>query len=107
MALFGVQGWRWARDVRELVVALDADAARQQQWRTLARQASAAGEARGGVTGGGVGGYKAVIEAWAAGVLTVGARQVSPREVVVSFVDLCWRYGAAQGLRGGLGPTCR
>jgi len=39
VALGGVQGWRgaWARDVRELVFALDADAAGQQQWRALAR----------------------------------------------------------------------
>ena len=34
-AIFGVQGWRWewAREVHELVFALDADAAGQQQWR--------------------------------------------------------------------------
>ena len=33
VAIFGVQGWRWAwsRDVRELVFALDAAAAGQQQ----------------------------------------------------------------------------
>lgn len=48
VAIFGVQGWRgaWAREVRELVLALDAAAAGQQQWRALARQA--AREARGG-----------------------------------------------------------
>ena len=28
VAIFGVQGWRWAWAVRELVFALDADAAR-------------------------------------------------------------------------------
>ena len=41
IALFGVQGWRWdwVRHVRDLVFALDADAAGQQQWRTLTRQA--------------------------------------------------------------------
>lgn len=42
VAIFGVQGWRWdwVRDVRELVFALDADAAGQQQGRVLARQAA-------------------------------------------------------------------
>ncbi len=41
VAIFGVQGWRWdwARGVQELVFALDADAAEQQQWPQLARQA--------------------------------------------------------------------
>jgi len=46
VAIFGVQGWRWAREVRELVLARDADAAGQQQWRQLTRQA--ARQARGG-----------------------------------------------------------
>jgi len=47
MAIFGVQGWRWAwaRDVRELVLALDAAAAGQQQWRALARQEALRGGA--------------------------------------------------------------
>ena len=42
VAIFGVQGWRWAwaRDVRELVLALDADAAGQQQGRQFAREAA-------------------------------------------------------------------
>jgi len=41
-----VQGWRWAwaREVRELVLALDAAAAGQQQWRALARQAARRGK---------------------------------------------------------------
>jgi hypothetical protein len=45
-AIFGVQGWRWdwAREVRDLVFALDADAAGQQQWRQLARQAALRGK---------------------------------------------------------------
>ncbi len=45
VTIFGVQGWRWAwaRDVRELAFALDADAAGQQQWRPLARQAALRG----------------------------------------------------------------
>jgi hypothetical protein len=46
VAIFGVQGWRWewAREVRALVFALDADAAGQQQWRRLARQAALRGK---------------------------------------------------------------
>ena len=46
VAIFGVQGWRWewAREVRELVFALDADPAGQQQWRQLARQAALRGK---------------------------------------------------------------
>jgi DNA primase len=46
VAIFGVQGWRWAwvREVRELVLALDADAAGQQQWRQLAREAALRGK---------------------------------------------------------------
>src|SRR5262249_9269619 len=46
VAIFGVQGWRWdwAREVRELVIALDADSAGQQQWHQLARQAALRGK---------------------------------------------------------------
>ena len=46
VAIFGVQGWRWdwVREVRALVFALDADAAGQQQWQALARQAALRGK---------------------------------------------------------------
>ena len=46
VAIFGVQGWRWdwVRDIRELVFALDADTAGQQQWQALARQAALRGK---------------------------------------------------------------
>jgi hypothetical protein len=46
VAIFGVQGWRWdwIREVCELIFALDADTAGQQQWRTLARQAALRGQ---------------------------------------------------------------
>jgi hypothetical protein len=36
--------WAWAGEVRELVFALDADTAGQQQWRQLARQAARRGK---------------------------------------------------------------
>jgi hypothetical protein len=75
VAIFGVQGWRWAwaRDVRELVFALDADAAGQQQWRTLARQTALRGKRVAVLPPAAYGGHKDVNEAWLAGVLAVSA----------------------------------
>ncbi|HLQ33290.1 MAG TPA: toprim domain-containing protein, partial [Chloroflexota bacterium] len=71
VAIFGVQGWRWdwAREVRELVFALDVDTAGQQQWRQLARQAALRGKQVAVLPPEAYGGYKDVNEAWAAGVL--------------------------------------
>jgi len=73
VAIFGVQGWRWdwVREVRELVFALDADAAGQQQWRQLARQAALRGKQVAGLPAAAYGGHKDVSEAWVAGVLMV------------------------------------
>jgi hypothetical protein len=73
VAIFGVQGWRWdwVREVRELVFALDADAAGQQQWRQLARQAALRGKQVAAVPPEAYGGHKDVSVAWAAGVLGV------------------------------------
>ena len=70
-AIFGVQGWcwDWVRDIRELVFALDADTAGQQQWRALAREASLRGKRVAVVPKAAYGGCKDVSEAWAAGVL--------------------------------------
>jgi DNA primase len=75
VAIFGVQGWRWdwAREVRELVFALDADVAGQQQWRQLARQAALRGKRVAVLPAAAYGGCKDVSEAWATGVLAVGA----------------------------------
>src|SRR5437773_1705847 len=64
--------WDWVREVRELVFALDADAAGQQQWRQLARQAALRGKRVAVLPAAAYGGYKDVNEAWAAGVLAVG-----------------------------------
>ena len=74
VAIFGVQGWRWdwVREVRELVIALDADAAGQQQWRQLARQAALRGKRVAVLPVAAYGGCKDVSEAWATGVLAVG-----------------------------------
>jgi DNA primase len=73
VAIFGVQGWRWdwAREVRELVVALDADSAGQQQWRQLARQAALRGKQVAVLPATAYGGHKDVNEAWVAGTLAV------------------------------------
>ena len=75
VAIFGVQGWRWewAREVRELVFALDADAAGQQQWRQLARQAVLRGKRVAVLPTAAYGGCKDVSDAWATGVLAAGA----------------------------------
>ena len=71
MAIYGVQGWRWdwVRDIRELVFALDADPAGQQQWQALARQAALRGKQVVAMPAAAYGGRKDVSEAWAAGVL--------------------------------------
>jgi DNA primase len=76
IAIFGVHGWRWnwAREVHELVFALDADAAGQQQWRILARQAALRGKQVAVLDPAAYGGCKDVSEAWAVGVLAVGVR---------------------------------
>jgi hypothetical protein len=78
VAIFGVQGWRWdwAREVRELVFALDT-AAGQQQWRQLARQAALRGKQVAVLPAAAYGGHKDVNEAWGAGSLAVGAWSTS------------------------------
>jgi hypothetical protein len=75
VAIFGVQGWRraWARAVRALVFALDADAAGEQAWRALARQAALRGKRVGVLEAAAYGGAKDASAAWGAGVLNIGA----------------------------------
>jgi DNA primase len=75
VAIFGVHGWRWdwVHEVRELVFALDADTAGQQQWRQLARQAALRGKRVAVLPPEAYGGHKDVNEAWVAGTLAVGA----------------------------------
>jgi len=82
VAIFGVQGWRWdwVREVRELVFALDADAAGQQQWRALARQAALRGKQVAVLEPAAYGGQKDVSAAWTAGVLRVDARSGAARQ---------------------------
>ncbi len=73
VAIFGVHGWRWAwaREVHELVFALDADVAGQQRWRELARQAVLRGKRVAVLPPAAYGGHTDVNEAWVAGVLTL------------------------------------
>jgi hypothetical protein len=80
VAIFGVHGWRWdwVRQVRELVFALDTDTAGQQQWHQLARQAALRGKRIAVLEPAAYGGYKDVSEAWAAGVLAIGAAPAAP-----------------------------
>jgi DNA primase len=75
VAIFGVHGWRWAwaREVCDLVFALDADAAGQQQWRALARAAALRGKRVAVLPPEAYEGHKDVNEAWLAGALTLGA----------------------------------
>ena len=82
IAIFGVYGWRWdwVREVRELVFALDADTAGQQQWRQLARQAALRGKHVAVLEPMAYGGHKDVSAAWAAGVLRVNANPVATRQ---------------------------
>lgn len=79
VGIFGVHGWRWdwVKEVCELVFALDADAAGQQQWRALARQAVLRGKRVEVLEPTAYGGYKDVNEAWMAGALTLGGGLVA------------------------------
>jgi DNA primase len=87
IAIFGVHGWRWdwVRAVRALVFALDADAAGQQQWHQLARQAALRGKRVAVLEPVAYGGQKDVSAAWAAGVLCVAARPVAARQEPASL----------------------
>jgi DNA primase len=71
VAIFGVHGWRWewARSVRELVFAFDADEA-GSRWKDLARQAVLLGRKVAFMTPEDYGGCKDVNEAWVARTLT-------------------------------------
>jgi DNA primase len=109
VAIFGVQGWRWewAREVREVVFALDADAAGQQQWRVLARQAALRGKRVGVLEPTAYGGYKDVNEAWMAGALTMGDGPVvldgpKGRELPADLRDAWAERAAIMECDGGL-----
>ncbi len=73
VAIFGVNGWRWnwARQVRQIVFAMDADEA-GETWLELARQALLRGKQAAYLPASAYGGYKDASEAWQAGVLDIG-----------------------------------
>lgn len=72
VAIFGVRGWRWewARGIREVVLALDADAAGSTGWKELAREGRMRG-VRVSVIESYGGGAKDVNESWLAGQLNI------------------------------------
>lgn len=83
VAIYGVDGWRWdwAREVRRIVFALDADPA-GGKWKELARQGCLRGKRVGYLTPDSYGGHKDVNEAWAAGVLALGDWPADPEPAV-------------------------
>jgi DNA primase len=108
VAIFGVQGWRWdwAREVLELVFALDADAAGQQQWRQLARQAALRGKQVVVLPAAAYGGRKDVNEAWVAGTLAVDpwwtpAAETGVRRTVPADLSEAWAERVAIMLADG------
>jgi hypothetical protein len=78
VAIFGLDGWRWAwaRTVSELVLAFDADPAGWRQGHELARQARLRGKQVCWLPPEAYGGQKDVNAAWVAGTLVVGTRPV-------------------------------
>jgi hypothetical protein len=71
IAIFGVQGWRhdWAAGIKRIVFALDADAAGQKAWRSLARQLTLRGKQVLILPPEAFGGAKDANEAWVQGTL--------------------------------------
>jgi DNA primase len=74
VAIFGVQGWRqdWASTVKRIVFALDADAAGEKAWRSLARQLVLRGKQVRILPAEAYGGAKDINEAWMLGTLDPG-----------------------------------
>jgi hypothetical protein len=97
VAIFGVQGWRWewAHTVRELVFALDADAAGQQHWHELAQQAVLRGKRVAVLPPEAYGGHKDINDAWVAGVLTVGEWPGTSAVVLPDAQQELWEERAA------------
>lgn len=73
VAIFGVHGWRWewAREISQVVFALDADSTGQHHWRLLARQAALRGKRVIILPPTAYGGEKDINAAWMAGVLQI------------------------------------
>ena len=83
-----------------LVIALDADAAGQQQWRQCAREAALRGKRVRVLPSEAYGGFKDASEAWAAGRLAVGAGPAlaaasGEEDAVPEALREAWEEGAA------------
>lgn len=74
VGIFGVNGWRWdwAKDVRELIFALDSDAAGAKGFHELAPVARLRGKRVAYLEPDAYGGEKDAAAAWAAGTLRLG-----------------------------------
>ena len=70
VAIYGVDGWNWARESQRLVFALDADQA-GEKWRLLAREGRLRGKDISFLPPSTYGQHKDVSAAWAAGCLTI------------------------------------
>lgn len=90
VAIIGAKGWRWdwARDVNELVLALDADETGGKAWRELARQARLRGRQVHFLPAEAYGGHKDPAAAWEAGVLQVTVPAPSPAFTVIESETL-------------------
>jgi hypothetical protein len=94
------------REVRELVFALDADAAGQQQGRQLARQAALRGKQVSVLPVAAYGGHKDINEAWVAGTLAVhtwctAAAEPGARRAVPADLHEAWEERVAIMLADG------
>ncbi len=97
---------------RELVFALDADAAGPPPWRALARQAALRGKCVAVLEPAAYGGHKDVNEAWMAGELTVGdwpasAGEGSPRLQVPADRQETWAERVAIMVADGGLPSAQ
>jgi hypothetical protein len=97
VAIFGVHDWRWewVRTIRELVLALDADATGQQHWREIARQAGLRGKRVAILPPEAYGGHKDINDAWVAGILTVGDWPGTPEVALPEGLRELWEERAA------------
>ena len=92
--------------MRELVFVLDADAAGQQQWRQLARQAALRGKRVAVLPAAAYDGHKDVNEAWVAGSLVVDtwftpAEETGARLAVPEYLHEDWEERVAIMLADG------
>jgi len=89
----------WAREVRELVFALDADAVGQQQWPALARQAALRGKAGRGAAGRGVRGVQGCRRRLGGGLVAAAAPVL---ELPEDLPELWQERAAIMAVDGGV-----